>query len=67
MTSGFGLEWVRIDCPACGESIEVLVDCSIPAQSYIEDCSVCCRPMLLSVQVGDSGRVQVDARDENAC
>ena len=37
----------RIACPYCGEPIEVLVDPSVEDQEYIEDCSVCCRPIIL--------------------
>lgn len=42
-----------VTCPHCWESIEVLVDLSAGEQSYVEDCSVCCRPMTLSVIVTD--------------
>jgi hypothetical protein len=42
-----------ITCPHCGEQIEIVVDRSVPEQQYIEDCSVCCRPILLSVVVPD--------------
>lgn len=55
----------RIHCPYCGESIDILVDGSEPAQSYIEDCQVCCRPIQLSVMVNADGTVRVTARDEN--
>lgn len=41
----------RIHCPYCGETIDILIDASIPEQRYIEDCQVCCRPMVLSVYV----------------
>lgn len=58
------LETVAIDCPCCGEPVEVVVDCSLGAQSYIEDCPVCCRPMSLSIDVGD-GVVSVGARTED--
>ena len=44
-------ETVRIQCPYCGECIEIIVDTSIEQQSYIEDCSVCCRPINLLVTV----------------
>lgn len=43
----------RITCPHCWESIEVTLDLSAGDQTYIEDCSVCCRPMTLSVIVSD--------------
>jgi hypothetical protein len=38
-------------CPYCGERIGVLLDTSIPHQAYIEDCQVCCRPIMLEVTV----------------
>jgi Cysteine-rich CPXCG len=49
------LESCGIQCPYCGEYLEVQIDCSVPNQSYIEDCQVCCRPMLLRVTLDDSG------------
>lgn len=54
-----------IDCPYCGEPIEILVDGSIPEQQYIEDCQVCCRPITLSVSVGEDGTTQVRASGED--
>jgi len=54
-----------IDCPYCGEPIEILVDASIPSQQYIEDCQVCCRPITLSVEVAADGEPQVRASGEN--
>jgi hypothetical protein len=41
----------RVDCPYCGETIEIFVDTSIPEQQYIEDCQVCCRPMTIRAEV----------------
>ena len=35
----------RVRCPYCGEAIELVVDASAGAQRYVEDCSVCCRPI----------------------
>lgn len=54
-----------IACPYCGESISVLVDDSVPEQSYVEDCQVCCRPIVVSVSVDPDGDLSVDARSEN--
>ena len=54
-----------ISCPYCGESISVLVDDSLPEQSYVEDCQVCCRPIMLAVSVDSDGDVTVSARSEN--
>ena len=47
------LEERGIECPYCGETISVLLDRSIPHQTYVEDCPVCCRPIVLDVVVGD--------------
>jgi len=55
----------NIGCPYCGESISVLVDDSLPLQNYIEDCQVCCRPIVLDVIVDSDGEVVVSARSEN--
>lgn len=55
---------VDVGCPYCGEPITVLVDPSVVDQQYVEDCSVCCRPIALTVTV-DGDDVWVDARDEN--
>ncbi|MBN8895987.1 MAG: CPXCG motif-containing cysteine-rich protein [Rhodanobacter sp.] len=54
-----------IDCPYCGEPVEILLDASIPSQQYIEDCQVCCRPITLTVDVDDDGAIAVRARGEN--
>ena len=61
----FGVESQRIRCPYCGETIEVLIDCSIEQQQYIEDCQVCCRPIAVGVSVDASGAITITARDEN--
>jgi hypothetical protein len=39
-------------CPHCGESITLTLDLSVP-QTYIEDCPVCCRPMLVAYSTAD--------------
>ena len=52
-----------VRCPFCAERIAILLDLSAgPEQSYIEDCQVCCRPMLVSFTVvGDKAiGLQVD-------
>lgn len=39
-----------LSCPYCGEEVEVQVDPIGPSsESYVEDCSVCCRPWTVSV------------------
>ena len=44
-------EDVRIQCPYCGESIHIYVDCSAGSQAYIEDCQVCCAPINLRLEI----------------
>ena len=59
------LELKTISCPYCGEAIEILFDCSITQQNYIEDCEVCCRPIILDVMVSEIGDLTVIAKNEN--
>jgi len=40
-----------IYCPYCGESINIDVDHSVDSQSYVEDCQVCCQPIVISVTI----------------
>jgi len=54
-----------ISCPYCGEAISILVDDSASQQSYVEDCQVCCRPIVLDISVDADGDVIVLARSEN--
>lgn len=59
------LEPATIQCPYCWEAIEVLVDCSVEHQHYIEDCSVCCRPIDLVVVAFNGELISVEARSED--
>ncbi len=54
-----------VACPYCGEDIEVLVDHQEAGDQYIEDCQVCCRPIIFSVAVDSAGNLSVAVRDEN--
>jgi hypothetical protein len=40
----------EVVCPHCGEVFSVQIDTSEAEQSLIEDCTVCCRPIQLSVR-----------------
>jgi len=55
----------HIDCPYCGEAIEVPIDESEAGQQYIEDCQVCCRPILFQVAITMDGELSVSVHDEN--
>ena len=65
MVSG-GVEEVRLQCPYCWERFETLADCSAGSQEYVEDCAVCCQPILVQLQVDAEGTLLgVEARREN--
>lgn len=34
----------RIQCPYCGQSMELVVDTGVPEQRFTTDCEICCRP-----------------------
>ncbi|MDB4421086.1 CPXCG motif-containing cysteine-rich protein [Pseudomonadales bacterium] len=55
----------HIQCPYCGEVIEVLIDYSVPEQEYIEDCQVCCRPISFNVTIDHEGDASVVVTHEN--
>jgi hypothetical protein len=53
-------------CAFCGEPVETSVDPSAGrAQEYVEDCWVCCRPNVLSVQLAADGSATITARPES--
>lgn len=52
-------------CPYCGEPIELVIDASAGDQHYIEDCTVCCRPITVIVSVdGDDADVRVQSESD---
>lgn len=61
----YAIEPKTVYCPYCGERIEVLIDTSESDQKYIEDCSVCCRPITLNVEIQSDGEVYASVTHEN--
>jgi len=60
------LQVTQVTCPYCCQAFEVSVDKSAGDQHYVEDCSVCCSPVLLNVRLDTAGNLeQVSARREN--
>jgi phage terminase large subunit GpA-like protein len=39
-----------VSCPHCGETFALKVDTSQSEQDLIEDCSICCHPITLTVR-----------------
>lgn len=55
-----------VECPYCGESVEIGLDPgSGTHQAYVEDCWVCCRPWVVHVDYDTDGAaaVWVEAAD----
>lgn len=51
-----------VGCPYCGETITVFIDAGGGhSQRYVEDCSVCCRPIEISVDGIGGGEVHIGA------
>jgi hypothetical protein len=49
-----------VECPYCGESVEITLDPgSGSEQEYIEDCEVCCQPWVVSVRYDAEGHAVV--------
>jgi len=59
-------ETIPGQCPYCSEPISFVIDCSISEQEYVEDCSVCCQPILCQVQVLDDESIKLSLSRENA-
>ena len=59
------VQTAMLQCPYCWELIEFTVDCSVTPQEYVEDCSVCCSPIIVTVDAADEDAVVVEARMEN--
>lgn len=56
---------VAAECPYCGEPITLLVDLTAGAQTYTEDCFVCCRPIVVSTQMhGAEAVLQLRTEDD---
>lgn len=47
-------------CDHCGEEIVIPIDSSAGArQEYVEDCPVCCHPILIHVELDEEGEAEV--------
>lgn len=57
-------EQIPIRCPYCAQPQAVEPEPSDRTVEYVEDCVVCCRPIVFRVSYGDNG-VDVEVRREN--
>lgn len=51
----FGLIEKTVGCPYCGERYGALIDVSSGSGHYIEDCYICCQPILFQIRCGHLG------------
>jgi len=50
-------------CPYCWQNISMLLDKSIPNQTYIEDCEVCCQPIEVTVQFDNNELINFEVNN----
>jgi len=56
---------VQYGCAFCGEDNDVFVDPSGGShQTFTEDCTVCCRPNLITLTIDDDGDVAIEVSQE---
>jgi hypothetical protein len=55
------MEEYFFQCPHCWEEISMLIDTSVDAQNYIEDCEVCCNPIQLNIQIEEGEIISFNA------
>ncbi|MFA0085554.1 hypothetical protein BCU70_16560 [Vibrio sp. 10N.286.49.C2] len=60
------VEFKFVDCPYCGETFETSIDGSNGEQDYVEDCYVCCRPIVFAITIVDE-ELFVSVRHEDEC
>jgi transcription elongation factor Elf1 len=48
-------------CPHCWEEISMVLDASVRAQTYIEDCEVCCQAIQVRYIIQDDALVEFEA------
>ena len=58
------LETQDYECPYCGEPVEAVLDLTGGDQQYIEDCPVCCRPIVFDLR-SDGLEWALDVRRED--
>lgn len=51
-------EEITITCPYCCEPVSLLIDCTGGNQTYVEDCSVCCQPIVVGFSLNADGEVE---------
>ncbi len=53
MTGTIPLIPQEFTCPYCWETISIVIDATTEDQEYVEDCEVCCNPILIKFDITD--------------
>ena len=59
------IQFETITCPYCWEPIEITLDLTVESQQQVEDCSVCCRPIVIRYSTADGELASLDVAAEN--
>jgi len=59
------LDSALVQCPYCWETLDISVDPSVPDQEYVEDCQVCCQPIVVHVTLDENLVPSVNVWAEN--
>lgn len=54
-----------IQCPYCWSVLKISIEPSDEQQTYIEDCQVCCQPMVIEVRVDELSELHLTVRRGN--
>lgn len=60
-----GLKTDKVTCPYCWKNIEIMLDPFMEGQEYVEDCSICCRPIVLEFNHTNENETEILASKEN--
>jgi phage terminase large subunit GpA-like protein len=56
---------LSISCPHCGESFSLAFDPSEGSAEFVVDCEICCRPMVVTLEVNEDGELEsIDVVEE---
>lgn len=59
------IQFETITCPYCWEPIEITLDLTVESQQQVEDCSVCCRPIVVRYSTADGELAALEVAAEN--
>jgi transposase-like protein len=52
-----------VQCPFCGQNVELVIDTSVASQRFVTDCEVCCRPFEVVAECEPGEVVSVEVLD----